>query len=68
MTSNTNANTNVTVNFTMEKATKNTIRFAEVLPNELVAPEIGTIYVPKATLGKLGWAEGKELVTTLSVK
>ena len=62
------ANENVTVNFTMEKATKNTIRFAEVLPNELAAPEIGTIYVPKATLGKLGWAEGKELVITLSVK
>lgn len=55
------------VKFKMEKATKNTIRFTEVLANELDAPKIGTIYVPKATLGSVGWAEGKELVIDLSV-
>lgn len=44
----------VTVNLKMEKATKNTIRFAEILPNELAAPVIGAIYVPKATLGQIG--------------
>lgn len=55
------------VKFKMEKATKNTIRFMEVLANELDAPKIGTIYVPKATLGSVGWADGKQLVVDLSV-
>ena len=50
------------VEFTMEKATKNTIRFTEVLESELAAPKIGTIYVPKSTLGEIKWAEGKKLV------
>lgn len=45
----------------MEKATKNTIRFAEVLESELDAPKIGTIYVPKSTLGELGWKEDSTL-------
>ena len=49
------------VNFKMEKATKNTIRFAEVLESELDAPKIGTIYVPKSTLGELGWKEESTL-------
>lgn len=56
------------VKFKMEKATKNTIRFIEVLENELDAPKIGTIYVPKATLGGIGWAEGKELVVDLKAE
>lgn len=55
------------VKFKMEKATKNTIRFTEVLEHELDAPKIGTIYVPKATLGLVGWAEGKDLIVELSV-
>lgn len=56
------------VKFKMEKATKNTIRFTEVLENELDAPKIGTIYVPKATLGSIGWTEGKELVVDLKAE
>ena len=57
----------VTVNFSMEKATKNTIRFSEILKDELSAPVIGTIYVPKATLGNIGWKEGKLLSVSVSV-
>ena len=57
---------NVTVTLEFEKATKNTIRFAEVLASELDAPVIGTIYVPKATLKQIGWAEGKPLTVTIS--
>lgn len=53
------------VRFTMEKATKNTIRFTEVLDNELEAPKIGTVYIPKATLGALGWKEGQSLILEL---
>ena len=54
------------VTFTMEKATKNTIRFEEILESELAAPKIGSIYVPKATLGELGWKEGDTLTIEIS--
>lgn len=53
------------ITLTMEKATKNTIRFTEVLENELDAPKIGSIYVPKSTLGELGWKEGQTLTLTI---
>jgi hypothetical protein len=52
----------------MEKATKNTIRFEEVLENELQAPKIGSIYIPKATLGEIGWEEGKEIKITIATE
>ena len=52
----------------MEKATKNTIRFTEKLENELDAPKIGTIYVPKATLGAIGWKEGRVLTVDLGAE
>lgn len=54
--------------FEMEKATKNTIRFTEVLENELDAPKIGTIYIPKSTLGSLGWKDGKKLVISVETE
>jgi hypothetical protein len=54
--------------FKMEKATKNTIRFEEVLENELDAPKIGSIYIPKSTLGELGWKEGNEITIELGLK
>lgn len=49
----------------MEKVTKNTVRFEEVLENELAAPKIGNIYIPKTTLGEIGWEEGKEITLTI---
>ena len=52
----------------MEKATKNTIRFAEVLESELDAPSIGVIYVPKSTLKAIGWKEGKTLEVEINAK
>lgn len=58
----------ITVEFKVEKMTKNTIRFAEVLESEYAAPVVGTIYVPKATLGQIGYKEGKTLVLTLEAK
>jgi len=60
--------TNAKAVFTAEKATKNTVRFQEVLESEFSAPTIGTIYVPKATLGALGYSEGKKLVVTVTVE
>lgn len=53
------------ITFKMEKATKNTIRFEEVLESELAAPKLGSIYVPKSTLGELGWQEGQTLTIEL---
>lgn len=53
--------------FKMEKATKNTIRFEEVLENELDAPKIGSIYIPKSTLGELGWKEGNNITIELGL-
>ena len=53
--------------FEMEKATKNTIRFTEVLASELDAPKIGSIYIPKATLGELKWQEGDEISIEIEV-
>ena len=52
----------------MEKATKNTIRFTEVLENALDAPKIGTIYVPKSTLGSVGWKEGMKLAIAIETE
>ena len=56
------------ITMNMEKATKNTIRFSEVLESELDAPSIGTIYVPKATLKAIGWKEGKTLTVEINAK
>lgn len=55
------------VTFEMEKATKNTIKFAEVLESSLDAPKVGTLYVPKSTLGVLGWSEGKRISVNLQI-
>lgn len=54
------------VTFEMEKATKNTIRFAEILESELAAPKIGSIYIPKSTLGEIGWKEN--MVITIDIQ
>lgn len=57
-----------TVIFEMEKDTKNTIRFKEVVGGPLDTPQLGTIYVPKSTLKEIGYEAGKQLVVDLSVK
>lgn len=57
----------MTITLKMEKATKNTIRFEEVLESELSAPKVGTIYVPKSTLGEIGWKESDTLEISIGV-
>lgn len=54
-----------TVTFEVEKDTKNTVRFKEVLNGPLDAPTIGTLYVPKQTLKAIGYKEGNKLVVTI---
>lgn len=56
------------VTFEMEKATKNTIRFTEILESELSAPKVGTVYIPKSTLGELKWKEGMKIVMEVSAE
>ena len=46
----------------------NDIPLEEILENELDAPKIGTVYVPKATLSGIGWKEGKTLTVELSAE
>ena len=57
----------VTVSFEMEKDTKNTIRFKEVVPGPLDVPKVGTIYVPKTTLKEIGYEVGKQLIIELHI-
>lgn len=56
-----------TVKFEMEKDTKSTIRFKEVVPGPLDTPKVGTIYVPKSTLKEIGYEVGKQLTMELSI-
>lgn len=53
--------------FEMEKPTKNTIKFKEVLENDLDAPKAGTIYLQKSALKELDWTEGKKLELEIRV-
>lgn len=57
----------VTVSFEMEKDTKNTIRFKEVLGGPLDVPKVGTVYVPKNTLKEIGYEVGKQLIMELHI-
>lgn len=56
------------LSFSFERETKNTIRFAEQVEDQLDTPSIGTIYVAKAALKQMGWKQGQELVLTLGTK
>ena len=51
-----------------EKVTKNTIRFTEVKEKETDSVKLGIIYVPKTTLGAIGWKQGSEIEIDLEVK
>lgn len=53
--------------FAFERETKNTIRFQEQVADQLDTPQIGTLYVAKATLKSLGWKQGNTLSITLEL-
>lgn len=53
--------------FKQEKTTKNTIKFAEQLADELDTPKIGSLYIQKAALKELGWQDGKLIKVDLNV-
>lgn len=58
----------VTVQFELEKETKNTIRFKEVTKDFLDTPKVGTVYIPKSTLKDIGYQPGQKLNMDLYVK
>lgn len=55
-----------TVEFTVEKETKNAIRFKEVTAPDQT-PTVGTIYIPKATLKAMGWTPNRNIKIDLNV-
>lgn len=56
----------MTISMNMDKETKNTIRFTEILKSKDDEAKVGTIYVPKATLEAIGWKDGKALKLTVT--
>lgn len=55
------------IKFEMERVTKNTVRFAEVV-DAMDTPAIGTLYVQKHTLKEINYREGRQIVITLEVQ
>lgn len=49
------------ITMTADKETKNTVRFAEVVPNKETPAKIGIVYMPKDTLQEMGWKVGMGL-------
>ncbi len=52
--------------FEMERETKNTVRFAEVV-GTMDTATIGTLYVQKHALKEINYKEGQKLIVTLEV-
>jgi hypothetical protein len=61
------AATKVEVTLEVERDTKNTVRFEEVLAGEFDAPKLGQLYVPKSTLGQIGFEAGKQIKVTIEI-
>lgn len=53
--------------FEEERETKSTIRFKEVLEDELDTACVGTIYMGKHALKAMKWQRGQTLEITISV-
>jgi len=56
------------VKFIPERITKNTVRFQEQLLSDMDVPVIGTLYVQKTALAKLGYKENDVLIVNLEVQ
>lgn len=54
-----------TITFEVEKETKNTYKFKEVVAGPLEPTKVGTIYVPKTTLKEIGYNPGDKLAIDL---
>jgi len=56
------------VKFIPERITKNTVRFQEQLLSDMDVIVIGTLYVQKTALAKIGYKEGDVLIVNLEVQ
>lgn len=57
------------VEFELEKETKGTFKFSEVLASEFDAAKIGALYVKKHALGEIpGYERGKRLVVLVGAE
>jgi hypothetical protein len=56
------------VKFIPERITKNTVRFQEQLLSDMDVPVIGTLYVQKTALAKMGYKEGNTLIINMEVE
>lgn len=48
----------ITITLSMEKATKNCVKFNEVTENEFIPEKLGSIYVQKSALAEIGFNGG----------
>lgn len=56
----------LTLKFTRERETKNTVRFTEEVSDNDATPVVGTLYVAKRALAKIGTPN--HLIVTIDVK
>lgn len=57
--------TTLQIAFEVEKETKNTFKFKEVVGGPLDTPKVGTIYVPKTTLKEINYTPGGQITIEL---
>lgn len=48
----------ITITMSMEKATKNCIKFTEILANEFMPEKLGSLYIQKSALAEIGYTGG----------
>lgn len=53
--------------FQKEKETKNTVKFNEILSNDLERGHIGSLYILKDTLENLGFNESNKIKLTIDI-
>jgi len=56
------------VKFIPERIAKNAVRFQEQLQSELDTPAIGTLYVQKTALAKIGYKKNDTLIINMEVE
>ena len=61
------ASKTTTVVLAPERTTKNTVRFEEETAGEFDVQKLGQLYVPKSTLGEIGFVEGNKIKVTVEI-
>lgn len=48
----------ITITMSMEKATKNCVKFTEIMANEFMPEKLGSLYIQKSALAEIGYTGG----------